>query len=57
MRYLIIVFALAGCTDPYADCIEQERQEYRAKNPRASYSQVQSKQFEFELMCSKYKAK
>lgn len=55
MRYLIIVLALAGCADPYTDCIEKQREEYRARNPRASYGQVQNKQFEFELMCSKFK--
>ena len=55
MRYVIMVFALAGCADKYADCIEQQKQEYRDRNPKASYNQVQNKQFEVELMCSKFK--
>lgn len=57
MRYFIIVFilAVAGCTNKYDECIEKQKTEYRERNPKASYGQVQSKQFEFELMCSKYK--
>ena len=57
MRYFVLVLALTGCADKYADCVEQQKQEYRARNPNAKYSQLQSKQFEFELMCSKYKGK
>lgn len=56
--YLILMFMiLTGCSNPYQDCIEQQKSEYRARNPNASYGQVQSRQFDFELMCSKFKTK
>ena len=52
-----IVVTLAGCTSKYDECIENEKGQYRTQNPNASYGQVQSKQAEFELMCSKFKGK
>jgi len=54
-----MVFALfvLGCSDPYEDCIEQQKAEYRQRNPNASYGQVQGRHFDFELMCSKFKTK
>lgn len=57
MKYLSIffIFLIAGCSNKYDECIEQQKTEYRERNPKASYGQVQSKQFEFELMCSKFK--
>ena len=59
MRYILMVFAVvaAGCSNPYEECIEQQKAEYRQRNPQASYGQVQSRQYDFELMCSKYKGK
>jgi hypothetical protein len=59
MKFLtvIFIFLLYGCTNKYDLCIEQQKKDYREHNPKASYGQVQSKQFEFELMCSKYKSK
>ena len=59
MRYILMVFALiaAGCSNRYDECIEQQKQEYRERNPKASYGQVQSRQQDFELMCSKFKGK
>ena len=59
MRYLIMVFALiaAGCSNRYDECIEQQKQEYRQRNPKASYGLIQSRQQDFELMCSKFKGK
>lgn len=47
--------SLAGCTNEYDVCIEKQKAEYRQRNPKASYGQTQSKQFEFEMMCSSYK--
>jgi len=52
---ILIVFA--GCTGKYDECIENEKAQYRVQNPNASYGQVQSRQADFELMCSKFKAK
>ena len=53
---LIIVLFLVSCTDPYAQCIEQQRVEYRSRNPSASYGQIVSRQAEFEAKCSQYKS-
>lgn len=53
----VVLLLVSGCADAYTECIEKERAEYRERNPRASYGQVQSRQQDFELMCSKYKNK
>lgn len=55
----VILFAvlLAGCTSQYDLCIERQKEEYRQRNPKASYGQIQSKQAEFEMMCSSLKGK
>ena len=57
MRYILIVFVLAGCSSKYDECIEQQKAEYRQRNPKASYGLIQSRQQDFELMCSKFKGK
>lgn len=59
MRYLIIVLLLAmmGCTNKYDECIEQQKAEYRQRNPKASYALIQSRQFDFEMSCSKFRGK
>ena len=54
---LLVLMSLAGCSNEYDLCIERQREEYRQRNPKASYGQMQSKQFEFEMMCSSYKKK
>jgi len=54
---LLIVMSIAGCSDPYNDCIEREKASYRERNPKASYGQIQAKQQEFEMMCSSFKKK
>ena len=55
--WIPLLVLMAGCTSKYDECIEKEKQQYRASNPNASYGQVQSKQADFELMCSKFKNK
>ena len=55
--FLLFLFLIVGCSSKYDECLEQQKAEYRERNPKASYGQVQSKQFDFELMCSKYKTK
>lgn len=55
--FILFIVFLFGCSNPYENCLEQQKAEFRTRNPNASYGQVQSKQFEFELMCSKYKTK
>lgn len=54
---LLLLMSLAGCSNEYDACIERQKAEYRQRNPNASYGQMQSKQFEFEMMCSSYKKK
>ena len=54
---LLIAMSVAGCTSEYDLCIERQKEEYRQRNPKASYGQLQSKQAEFEMMCSAYKRK
>jgi len=54
---LLVLMSLAGCSNEYDVCIERQKEEYRQRNPKASYGQVQSKQAEFEMMCSSYKKK
>jgi PBP1b-binding outer membrane lipoprotein LpoB len=51
------IILLTGCSNPYEECIEKQKAEYRQRNPKASYGQLQSKQAEFEMMCSSYKSK
>lgn len=54
---LLVLMSIAGCSNEYDVCIERQKEEYRQRNPKASYGQIQSKQFEFEMMCSSYKKK
>jgi hypothetical protein len=52
---LLVLMSIAGCSNEYDVCIEREKNSYRERNPKASYGQMQSKQAEFEMMCSSYK--
>jgi len=56
-KVLLISIFLVSCSSEYDLCIERQKSEYREKNTTASYGQVQSKQFEFEMMCSQFKDK
>jgi hypothetical protein len=59
MRYLMVFLltVLAGCTNKFDECIEQQKADYRQRNPGSSYGLINSKYAEFEVMCSKYKTK
>lgn len=58
MRILILLsLLLVGCSNPYEDCIEQQRSEYRLRNPNASYGQITARQSDFDMMCSKFRTK
>jgi hypothetical protein len=60
MKKILILSSLiflTSCASEYDICIERQKEEYRQRNPKASYSQIQSKQFEFEMMCSQFKGK
>jgi uncharacterized lipoprotein NlpE involved in copper resistance len=52
-----IALTLIGCTNKFDECVENQKVEYRARVPNASFGQVQSKQAEFEMMCSSFKGK
>ena len=54
---LLVLMSLAGCSNEYDVCIERQKEEYRQRNPKASYGQLTAKQAEFEMMCSSYKRK
>jgi hypothetical protein len=54
---LLVLMSLAGCSNEYDICIERQKEEYRQRNPKASYGQLTAKQAEFEMMCSSYKRK
>jgi len=58
MRYtIVLLLAVAGCSNQYDACLEKEREEYRQRNPKASHSVMSRKQAEFEMMCSSLKGK
>lgn len=57
MRTIMVLLFLVGCSNKYDECIEQQKKEYRERNPKASYGLIQSRQQDFELMCSKFKGK
>lgn len=48
---------IVACSNAYENCLDKEKADYRQRNPKASYGQVQSQQHNFELMCSKFKQK
>lgn len=58
MRYAVIfLLALAGCNSEYDACLDKEKEAFRTRNPKASHALINSKQAEFEMMCSSYKKK
>lgn len=59
MKYFVIILfvMLTACSSKYDECIEQQKTEYRERNPKASYALIQNRQFEFEMSCSKFKGK
>jgi hypothetical protein len=54
---MVLLLAMMGCTNKYNECLEQQKSEYRQRNPKASFALMNSKQAEFEMMCSKFKGK
>ena len=54
---LPLLALVVGCSNKFDECVEKEKDSYRSRNPGASYGQVQSKQDEFEMMCSSFKGK
>ena len=55
---LILMLALmTGCSYKFDECVAKEKESYRSRNPGASYGQVQTKQDEFEMLCSSFKGK
>lgn len=54
---IALLALLTGCSNKFDECVEKEKTSYRTRNPGASYEQVQSKQDEFEMLCSSFKGK
>nr|NDG07548.1 hypothetical protein [Oxalobacteraceae bacterium] len=54
---IALLALLTGCSNKFDECVEKEKTSYRTRNPGASYGQVQSKQDEFEMLCSSFKGK
>jgi hypothetical protein len=54
---LPLLALVGGCSNKFDECVEKEKESYRSRNPGASYGQVQTKQAEFEMMCSSLKGK
>ena len=54
---IALLALLTGCSNKFDECVEKEKTSYRTRNPSASYGQVQSKQDEFEMLCSSFKGK
>lgn len=52
---LAIMVLIVACSNAYENCVEGQKAEYRASNPRASYGQIIDQQRNFDLMCSRYK--
>jgi len=52
---IALLALLTGCSNKFDECVEKEKESYRTRNPGASYGQVQSKQDEFEMLCSSFK--
>jgi hypothetical protein len=57
MRYLIVLFLIVGCSSKYDDCVEQQKESYRQRNPGASYGLINSKYRDFQAACSNLKGK
>jgi len=54
---LLILMSLAGCMSEYEICIDKQRSEFRQRNPNASHALMNSRQQEFEMMCSSLRNK
>ena len=55
---LILMLALmTGCSNKFDECVAKEKEAYRSRNPSASHGQEQTKQDEFEMLCSTLKGK
>ncbi len=52
---IVCSIVATGCSDPYGDCIEQQKTEYRQSHPKASYGEVVNQQRNFEAQCSRLK--
>lgn len=60
MKVITLIFlaaSLTGCDfrDKFEDCIQKEQEEYRAKYPNASYSQLSHLRGSFEASCSNFR--
>ncbi len=56
-KLIPLLVLIAGCSNKFDECVAKEKESYRSRNPGASYGQVQTKQEEFEMLCSSFKGK
>lgn len=54
---ILTLVSITGCSNKFDECVAKEKESYRSRNPGASYGQVQTKQDEFEMLCSSFKGK
>jgi hypothetical protein len=54
---MIFILNLAGCSNKFNECVELQKEEFRRRNPGASYSLINSKYRDFETSCSQFKGK
>jgi len=55
--FILTLVLITGCSNKFDECVAKEKESYRTRNPSASYSQVQTKQEEFEMLCSSFKGR
>ena len=55
--FILTLVLITGCSNKFDECVAKEKESYRSRNPGASYGQVQTKQDEFEMLCSSFKGK
>ena len=53
MKYimLFLLLLIVGCSDPYEACVSKKQDEYRKKNPNASYAKSSTENEKFRKEC------
>jgi hypothetical protein len=60
MRSFLLLWAvviIAGCSDKFEQCIEDQKETYRKENPTASFSMINAKYKDFESRCYQFRRK
>ena len=48
---LFVVLILAGCSDPYEDCVARKQDSWRKSNPNADYAKSSTANERFRREC------